>query len=103
VGRIRRDENKIPINTATEITGTGDADGRFANIGELAQKLATSGAARECMAREIFRYASGRKETDLDKGSVAEMMDAFGKSGFNLRELVLSHVGTERFVTRKAN
>jgi hypothetical protein len=102
-GKVRRDEGGVPVDTIVTLTGRGDLDGRYANAGEFAAKLGDSKAGRECMAKQVFRYAAGANETAGDAGAIAEMMTAFEKAAFSIKELVLSHVLTERFVTRRAN
>jgi hypothetical protein len=102
IGKVRRDENKVAINTIVDVTGAADVDGHYANVGELGQKLAMSAAARECLARQIFRYAGGRTDAAADKPAIDEMMGAFSKGAWNIRELFVSHVLSERFVTRRA-
>jgi hypothetical protein len=102
-GRVRRTEGTLPIDTAITLTGAGDADGSHGNIGELAAKLAGSSKARECLSRQVFRFAHGAREGAMDEGAIQEMAAAFGKANGDLKELLLSHVLSERFVTRMAN
>jgi hypothetical protein len=103
-GRVRRTEGpNLPINTAVTLAGAGDVDGAFMNVGEFAIKLAASQRARECLSRQVFRFAHGAKDRPEDQGAVAEMLAAFNKGNGNLKELLLSHVLSERFITRRAN
>ena len=53
-----------------------DIDGPFNGAIELSKKLATSSEVRECMAKQWFRFALGRGETENDNCSVKAAYDA---------------------------
>lgn len=102
-GRVRRMEGPNPIDTSIKLTGAGDVDGAYANIGELAAQIGASTKAKECLSRQLFRFATGGRERMDDEGAIAEMAAGFSGANGNVKELLLTHVLSERFVTRKAN
>jgi hypothetical protein len=97
VGTYRTSENGMPIDSSGELT---EADGTTVNFEDaiaLSKTLATSPDVQKCVARQWFRYALGRFETDADACSLARIDDAFASSGFNLHELLLSLVTSDSF------
>src|SRR5207245_500435 len=80
IGRFRTQDGNGPVQTTGEIISTRDADGPFDGAVELATRLAASGQVRECVAKNWFRFASGRAETADDTCSVAAAYKAFQDS-----------------------
>jgi len=104
MGRLRTEEKEgVPVDTSGEILAASDANGPFKNIRELAETMAKSSQARDCLSRHVFRYAGGRKEGKEDKAAINEMMAGFGENGWNVKDLLLSHVTSDRFIYRKAD
>ncbi len=60
-------EHGLPVDTAVVIAGT-DFDGNYANSNALAVAMAGSAQVRTCLARQVFRYSTGRSD-DSVKGS----------------------------------
>lgn len=92
LGRYRTTEKDLPIDSTGQILGSGTLglDGPLANVQELAEKLRTSQAVRDCMATTWYRYAMGRALTSDDSCSVDEVKSAFNASGGDLRELLVA-------------
>jgi hypothetical protein len=97
VGRYRTTENGMPIDSSGELTQSDGSTVPFDDAIELSKALARSPDVRQCIARQWFRYALGRLETDADACSLATIDAAFAASGFDLRELLLSVVTSDSF------
>jgi hypothetical protein len=105
MGRFRLDDGGEPVDASGEIVasrdydddGVGDLEGELSDAVALSEVLATSREARECMARQWFRFASARRETARDGCLMRGLVDDFGATGFDLRELVVSLAVSEAF------
>lgn len=102
IGRFRTQESNQPIDASGEVVGATDAGlgGKFTGARELAEKLATSSQAQNCLATQWFRFASGRSEDLPDSCSLATLQDAFSRSGGDLVELVISMTQADSFLFR---
>jgi hypothetical protein len=105
MGRFRLDDGGEPVDASGEIVasrdydgdGVGDLAGDLSDAVALSEALASSREARECMARQWFRFASARRETVRDGCLMRGLVDDFGATGFDLRELVVSLAVSEVF------
>lgn len=95
IGAYRNAENGRPIDSSGELIGTKDLDGKFDGALDLGARLATSSAAKSCLARQWFRYALGRAETDADACSFEAIDAKFG--GGDLRELLVAIAASDAF------
>jgi hypothetical protein len=97
IGRHRTLDGSAMLDTSGEITGTDDPalGGRFADVRELGEKLASSQTVRACLAKQWFRFASGRAEADADACSVEGMATAFASG--DVRELMVASTQTDAF------
>ena len=66
----------------------------------LAGKLADSELVRECVANNMFRFASGRYEAPGDDCSVTRLHDAFHLADGDLVELMVAMTQTDAFLYR---
>lgn len=106
VGAYRELENGLPIDTSGELIGVEAlSDGeRLALSGpqDLAMQLAESDAARDCMARQWWRWARGTIERDAgDACSVRALAERFEASGGDLRDLMVAVVTQPSFRFRR--
>jgi hypothetical protein len=99
MGKYRTTENNVKIDDSGELIGT-DVDGTFKGPIELAQKLSRSTDLQKCVAKQWFRYALGRIETQLDKCTLDTVFDRFQKSELRLPELLLALVESDGFRIR---
>jgi hypothetical protein len=87
-----KDANGQPISVAGQIKGMVPPD--FNGPTELAQKLAQSNQFRQCFAQQLFRYAYGRVETNMDAPGITQLEARFEGSNWafdkGLTALVLS-------------
>jgi hypothetical protein len=103
VGRTRTtDEVGKPIEVATELNGTSDADGPVASPAELGERLASSQQVRDCYVTQSFRFFYGRDYTAADQCSMAELLLAFRDKQQSLSELIVALAQTDDFLYRPA-
>lgn len=88
------------IDTTGTLAGAGSADGPFTDALDIARRLADSADVRACMAKQLFRFAIGRRETDADKPALDEALRKFEAAGQDIRELMVALVGTPSFMYR---
>lgn len=100
VGRHRTMENGKAVDASGEVLAT-DVDGTFDGGVELAHRLAHSEQVRECVARQWFRFALGRLESDQDTCSLDTLHTAFSESDSDVRALLVQLVRTDAFRYRR--
>lgn len=96
-GAYRTMENGVKVDAKGEVIAGGDLDGLFDGALELSGRLAGSRDVKRCLALQWFRFAFGRTETAADACSLTAAQDAFEKSGWNTRELMIAITQTEAF------
>ena len=103
VGKWRDTENDAPIDVNGSIEpGEGtDVAGPFRGPAELGARLASSGAAKRCMALSWFRYTSGRSETPADACELDRVSERFAASGYDVKALLLALTQTSAFLHRR--
>jgi hypothetical protein len=65
---------------------------------QLGRILAESPVCQECIVRQMFRYAYGRRESASDEATIDELFAAFRDSGFHLKDLLLALVRSPEFL-----
>jgi len=90
-----KDSNGQPLSVAGRIEGMTPPD--FNGPIELGQKLAASPEFKACFARQLFRYAYGRLETDLDTAGIDQLAAGFTASSWNLAKGLTSLVTSDGF------
>jgi len=79
---------ELDINNTGRVAGLPNSD--FSSPKQLGQILAASPACQQCVVKQLFRYAFGRRETPDDRALLDQAFAAFRDSGFRLQELVVS-------------
>ncbi len=79
-----------------------DVSGPFSGAVELSQKLSESKQVHQCYAVQTLRWALAREEQTADACALKDLWDGFSASGLNLREVLISLVGTPAFRYRTA-
>lgn len=93
----RRARNEKPVVVELEIDPRGTVEGiansEFSSPKELGRVLAESSQCQECIVKQLFRYAFGRRESPAGEPIVREALEVFRNSRFRLKELMmfLSH------------
>jgi hypothetical protein len=88
------------VDASSEITATHDMDGPVSGPQELAQKLVQSQQVRECYVLQNFRFFHGRDAVSADVCSKAQLLQAFERSNYNIRELLVALTQTDGFLYR---
>jgi hypothetical protein len=103
-GRYRSEENLLPIDVSGEVVDAPDAsiNGPFNGPKELAERLASSPAVRDCLATHWYRFAMGRVENPTDQCSLEQLRTSFDSAGGDLRELLVAMTLTDAFRYRPA-
>lgn len=100
-GRYRASENDLAIDASGELLEAGSASGSFNGAVELAQRLSTSTAVRDCVQKQWFRFSLGRFEADEDACSLARLNETFAASDYDIKALLLALVSSDAFRYRK--
>jgi hypothetical protein len=79
LGAVRDKDNGKPVDTTGELEGTAFKDAR-----EFVTALRKLPATQDCLLRNIFRYASGHKETASDTAELSTWKTKFDASGHQL-------------------
>jgi len=97
VGLWRDQENSVTIDAHGSVPGTtGTINGPV----ELVQKIASTEEAKSCFASHWIEYGYGRTLAGNadDVCTQVSVQDAFKKSGYNVKELLLSLTQTDTFL-----
>jgi hypothetical protein len=101
IGQYRTTDQSSPVDASGEITSSSGLDGAFYGVPELAGRLATASSVRQCVSRQMFRYAAGRPDLRDD----ACVLDDLNKKGdsteWSIRELLLELARSETFRLRR--
>ncbi len=100
VGRWRSTEAGKPVDASGELMGAGASSGTFVGGVELAQKLAQSEVASECLTRQWFRFAFGRLETERDACTLSRIGHHLKDNNHDPLELLLALSESEAFLYR---
>ncbi len=104
LGRYRATENGFDVDESGEVLNTGEVglDGTFMGAGELAERIASSPMARDCLAANWYTYTFGRQAQPDDACSIAQLKERFASSGGDLKELLVALTQTDSFLYRPA-
>jgi hypothetical protein len=94
LGAARDKDNGKPVDATGELDGV-----RFTNAREFAAILRKLPRAQDCLLRNIFRYASGHKETDGDAGELGAWKATFESNGHQLAGFLAAIAAGEGFRT----
>ncbi|MBI3697884.1 MAG: DUF1592 domain-containing protein [Acidobacteria bacterium] len=87
--RYRRPKTvELPIDTSGMVAGLPNS--AFSSPKELGALLAANKECQDCVVKQLFRYAAGRKETPADRPVLERATKAFRDSQFRLRELMIA-------------
>ncbi len=101
VGRWRDQENGNPIDTTGVLAQASLDQEEFDGPVQLGAKLALSPDVQHCVARQWFRFAYGRTESEeVDACTLAQVDESFAASNYNLRELLVGLTQTDAFLYR---
>lgn len=92
IGAYRTTDNGLPIDPRGTLDGAP-----FRNARELSLALKDHPDLAGCMSRMAYRYATAHLETDGEARVLSDLTDAFERSGFRFRELVVALVTSDGF------
>jgi hypothetical protein len=78
---------ELDVDTTGNVTGAKDAT--FHSPKELGAILAANTECQQCIVKQLFRYAWGRRETVADAPLIRQATDVFRESGFRFRDLMM--------------
>lgn len=78
---------QLDLDTAGKVSGLPNSD--FHTPRELGQILAANPGCQECIVKQLFRYAYGRRETNSDASLVRKATEVFRGAQFRLKELIM--------------
>jgi hypothetical protein len=99
IGAWRTTEQGKKID-ATGTLALSDGDLTFGNAVELARGLAAAKDVRACLATQWLRYFTRRNESAGDTASLDAVNEAFAKSSYDMRELLVALTKTRAFTHR---
>ncbi len=79
---------ELPLDTTGTIVGLADSEIRGPR--DVGRILAGSPAAQECVARQVFRYATGHAEGAQDHAVLAQVFADARRTGFRFKDLLVS-------------
>jgi uncharacterized protein YjdB len=106
-GQYRATENGRPIDATGIVLGletyTEGEQNSFSNLGDLSQLVANSPNASQCVARQYYRFTTGKREVAEDECALNTFLDGYKASGYNLKTMLLNIVKSPGFTVRRAN
>jgi Protein of unknown function (DUF1592)/Protein of unknown function (DUF1588)/Protein of unknown function (DUF1595)/Protein of unknown function (DUF1585)/Protein of unknown function (DUF1587) len=92
IGRFRKDDAGNTLDVSGNLNGS-DFDGAL----ELSELLRDEPRTSECVARQVYRYATAHVETDGEEPAVQAVIDAFASSGYRFTALLRAVIASEGF------
>jgi hypothetical protein len=106
-GQFRATENGRPVDATGTILGletfTEGEQNSFNNLGDLSRLVANSPNASQCVARQYYRFTTGKREGNEDECAINSFMDSYKASGYNLKTMLLGIVSSPGFTVRRSN
>lgn len=105
-GQFRSLENGNAINASGILRGmetyTPNEMLTVNDLNHLSTLVADSPTAAQCVARQYYRYATGRRETSADTCALNSYLQTYQDNGYNLQTMLLSIVNAPNFTLRRA-
>jgi hypothetical protein len=90
----RKERPVEPVTVELDLDTSGDVAGlpnsSFSSPRQLGIILAESTQCQECVVKQMFRYAMGRKETPADRPVIRRVFEDFRDSQFRFQELMVA-------------
>jgi len=93
IGRYRVTESGQPIDAASAL----DDLGSFTGARELGTLLRGQRRTTECLARNLFRAATGHVDTLGESGPLNEVHAKFAASGFRFKDMLVAIAASDAF------
>jgi hypothetical protein len=103
----RAAENGQTISTAGTILGmetyTPTETAKFTDLNDLSIQVSNSPQAAQCVARQYYRYTTGRREATADSCALDSFIQTYAKNGYNLQTMLLGIVNAPGFNLRNGS
>jgi hypothetical protein len=86
--RAKPNEVLLDVDTTARVAGIANSD--FTSARQLGDLLARTPQCQECIVKQIFRYMAGRSLTPADRPALNRALEAFRKSDFNFKSILVS-------------
>ena len=93
-----RRSKPVNVNITAEGEIAGIANSTFSDARVLGRVLASSPICQDCVVKQVFRYAFGRGESPADRPTLTAAAEAFRRSGFKFKEILISLVRSPQFL-----
>ena len=107
VGQYRTTENGNLIDASGILRGRETFDPTeeltFTDLQHLSTLVADSDNAAQCVAKQYYRYTTGRVETDADSCALESFIQTYKDNGYNLQTMLLGIVNAPGFTVRRAD
>ncbi len=103
-GQFRTTDDGEPTCTIEgkgKITGLPAGDVAFEGVTGLSELLMDSGRFEQCIVKQVFRFASGRREAPADLALIDNLTSGFQKKNRQFSELLLDYVSDDTFAFRR--
>ena len=100
IGQFRTVDNGQPVDASGTLAGTR-IGGTYNGAVELGRALADSAVVHDCVARQWFRFATGRRDEAFDDGDLKNVVSAFEAKDTDIRALLQALVAADAFRLRK--
>jgi hypothetical protein len=94
----RREPKKVELAVEAQGEIAGLPNSAFSEPKQLGRILAESPVCQECIVRQMFRYAYGRRETAADEAAIDQLFASFQNSGFHFKNLLIALVRSPEFL-----
>jgi hypothetical protein len=105
VGQWRQLDNGHPIDATGDMNDVEGLNTQtsapFGTVAELASILASSEAAKNCLATQYFRFSRGAFEDDQSVCALDWVKSRFQSSGYDVQELMIGLVQSADFILRR--
>jgi hypothetical protein len=86
--RAKPKEGLLDVDTTARVAGIANSD--FTSARQLGELLARTTQCQECIVKQVFRYMAGRSVTPADRPALNRALEAFRKSDFNFKSILVS-------------
>ncbi|MEP6536459.1 MAG: DUF1592 domain-containing protein [Bryobacteraceae bacterium] len=93
--RAKPKEVELELDTKGAVAGVPNSE--FTSPSELGAILAKTPQCQECMVKQVFRYMSGRLDTPADRPVISQSLEAFRKSDYKFKELMVALIQAKEF------
>ena len=89
--RAKPKEVLLDLDTSARVAGVPNSE--FTSARQLGELLARTPQCQECIVKQVFRYMAGRPDTAADRPALNRALEAFRKSDFHFKQMMISLTG----------